>query len=364
MNRPNPPLPQASVTALICNYNYGRYVHAAISSALNQTWRNVEVLVVDDGSTDDSREVIDSFGDRIRRIYKENGGQASAFNAGIAAARGEIICFLDSDDVWLPEKVEEVVRKFQSANWGLVCHELQAIHADGTPIAEEDLRYRPDSHLEEGTTLDDLMHRGYPWIFTPTSGMSLRTDIARKLLPIPERSWRICADNPLAYGSMCFAPTGVVRKRLGQYRHHDSNGFASLRHTGARYSVELTILQLKRHLYVLQVMQLQGQGKVDIAPSYPLFRSLCFMAARYPALRMSKIVRQSIVHYGRPGSDNQTHILAGMRRAIIDAVRSVLITLNLRPRFVEIREHYRTNRDKLDPDVLDFIQSTLKERHS
>ena len=97
------------VTILINNYNYGRFLKDAIDSALNQTYRNLEVIVVDDGSTDDSREIIAAYGNKITSVLKENGGQASALNAGFAASRGEIICLLDSDDSFDPCKVERVV---------------------------------------------------------------------------------------------------------------------------------------------------------------------------------------------------------------------------------------------------------------
>ena len=77
------------VTVLINNYNYGRFLREAIDSALNQTYGNVEVVVVDDGSTDESRDIIDGYAGRIVSVLKKNGGQGSAFNAGIAASRGE-----------------------------------------------------------------------------------------------------------------------------------------------------------------------------------------------------------------------------------------------------------------------------------
>ncbi len=77
--------PELLVTILINNYNYGRFLRQAIDSALDQTYTNIEVLVVDDGSTDESRSVIYSYGDRVRAVFKENGGQASTFNAGVAA---------------------------------------------------------------------------------------------------------------------------------------------------------------------------------------------------------------------------------------------------------------------------------------
>lgn len=352
------------VTALICNYNYGRFLTDAVDSALAQSWEPMEVIVVDDGSTDDSRKVLERYGDRIRVILKENGGQASAFNAGIEFARGEIICFLDSDDTWFANKAEEVVRKFQSGDWGLVCHKMEAIYADGSPIPEEDMRYRPDTHLEEGTPTRNLANRGYPWIFAPTSGMSLRADIARSLLPIPEQSWRICADNPLAYGSACFAPTGVIRQPLGQYRNHGSNGFASLRNGGARYSVQLTELQSKRHLYVSKLRSSRSDTlEMDSGIPYPLFRSLCFMASPNPVRHIFQIARRCFRYHLGDGTDGRKRLGHAIYRSCIDSARTILITLNLRSRHREIREQYRLDHAKLDPEVQKLIAITFSIDH-
>ena len=94
--------PNPKVSILINNYNYGRFLAEAIDSALAQTYKNLEVIVVDDGSTDNSREIIASYSDRIVPVLKENGGQASAFNAGFERARSDWIAFLDSDDIFFP----------------------------------------------------------------------------------------------------------------------------------------------------------------------------------------------------------------------------------------------------------------------
>src|SRR5688572_7501809 len=97
------------VSILINNYNYGRFLRQAIDSALSQTYGNIEVVVVDDGSTDESREIVVNYGERVRPVLKDNGGQASAFNAGFAASRGELIALLDSDDLFVAEKIEKCV---------------------------------------------------------------------------------------------------------------------------------------------------------------------------------------------------------------------------------------------------------------
>ena len=87
------------VSIVVVNYNYGRFLDEAIESALAQTHDRVEVIVVDDGSTDESRALIDRYGDRVVAVLKENGGQASALNAGFEDVSGDVVIFLDADDV-------------------------------------------------------------------------------------------------------------------------------------------------------------------------------------------------------------------------------------------------------------------------
>src|SRR5918997_1546606 len=133
MNRP-------LVSILINNFNYGRFLAEAIDSALAQTYSPVEVVVVDDGSTDNSREIIASYGDRIRSVLKPNGGQGSTFNAGWAAAKGDVICFLDADDAFTPDKVARVVEVFQKeAGIGWVFPTLKLIEtAPGNKLPRPD----------------------------------------------------------------------------------------------------------------------------------------------------------------------------------------------------------------------------------
>src|SRR3712207_698742 len=103
------------VSIIITSYNYELYIKETINSALNQTYSNIEVIVVDDGSKDDSPNIIAEFGNQIIPILKINGGQASAFNAGFNTSKGEIVIFLDSDDVLLPTAIERVVTFFNDS---------------------------------------------------------------------------------------------------------------------------------------------------------------------------------------------------------------------------------------------------------
>jgi len=104
--------PQVSV--IITSYNYARFIGETIQSVLDQTYLDVEVIVVDDGSTDNTPEVLARFGDRITCIYQRNQGKSGALNRGIDAARGRYLAFVDSDDAWLPDALERRLAVFES----------------------------------------------------------------------------------------------------------------------------------------------------------------------------------------------------------------------------------------------------------
>jgi glycosyltransferase involved in cell wall biosynthesis len=114
------------VSIIIPTFNYGRYVQDAVDSALAQTYPHVEVIVVDDGSTDDTKEQLAPYGDRIRYVYQDNQGLSAARNTGIRAARGEWISFLDSDDALHPRKTELQLQAMETHSQYalLACHSL------------------------------------------------------------------------------------------------------------------------------------------------------------------------------------------------------------------------------------------------
>jgi hypothetical protein len=140
------------VSVLIPSYNRAYILATAIDSVLAQTYRPIEVIVVDDGSRDDTRAVVARYGDQVRYIHQSNGGLAAARNTGLAAARGEFIAFEDSDDAWLPWKLKvqvAVLQRFPQV--ALTWTDMTAISEQGTQIAERYLRtgYSPYGRFPE-----------------------------------------------------------------------------------------------------------------------------------------------------------------------------------------------------------------------
>ena len=121
------------VSAIIPTYNRAKTIERAVNSVLAQTWKEMEIIVVDDGSTDQTVEILKAYGTQIRVIRQQNGGASAARNTGIKAATGEIISFLDSDDEWLPLKTERQVKLLQrTESSGVNCCVCNATMLFGT----------------------------------------------------------------------------------------------------------------------------------------------------------------------------------------------------------------------------------------
>jgi len=114
MKKPVPTEHDPLVSVIIPNYNHARFIGDAIQSVLDQTYKNFEVIVVDDGSTDNSREVISQFGDKLQCIYQKNAGLSAARNTGIKASEGSLIGVLDADDMYEPVFLETLVGELQA----------------------------------------------------------------------------------------------------------------------------------------------------------------------------------------------------------------------------------------------------------
>jgi glycosyltransferase involved in cell wall biosynthesis len=210
--------PSPLVTILINNYNYGRFLRDAIESALNQSYGKVEVVVVDDGSTDESRDIISSYGSRIVAVLKENGGQASTLNVGIAASHGEIICLLDADDSFDPGKVERVVPYCQPGS--MLYHRLRK-----DPGGELLPIKIPPANLYEYAR----RYRFLPYVGSPTSGLIFARDLALRLMPLPTKDVRTCADDFLVRGAALTGKVIALPEVLANYRVHGANAWYSTR---------------------------------------------------------------------------------------------------------------------------------------
>jgi glycosyltransferase involved in cell wall biosynthesis len=214
----------ALVSILINNYNYAEYLGEAIDSALAQRYGNCEIIVVDDGSTDGSRAIVESYGTCVRAIYKENGGQASAFNVGIAASGGGFILLLDSDDILSPNAVTECVEAFPRG-YSRVYFRLQSVDRQGRTlgIATPMNNFQPmDGYPVDCRSVGGMIYWG-----PPTSGNFFSASILRKILPIPERTYRICADAFVVAKTSMHGPVRSLDKTLGSYRLHGKNAFVS-----------------------------------------------------------------------------------------------------------------------------------------
>jgi glycosyltransferase involved in cell wall biosynthesis len=216
-------MPRPFTTVLVDTYNHQFFIEDAINSVLNQNFpaSETEILVVDDGSTDNTPEIVRKFAPRVRLLRKANGGQASAFNAGIPEARGEIVAFLDGDDWWAPGKLAAVSEAFAAdADIGLIGHGVTEVHPDGrqrTEVPREVSRFRITS-TEEAKTF--CMQRG----FLGTSRMAYRREILCRIGCVPEEL-KFEADEYLFTLAALLTDVMILKDSFTFYRLHDRNLF-------------------------------------------------------------------------------------------------------------------------------------------
>ena len=208
------------VSVIIPNYNYGRFLRQAIQSALDQSLKPHEIIVVDDGSTDDSMEILRSFGDSIIMIEQSNQGVAAARNKGSENATGDFLAFLDSDDFWHPNKLEKQMLMFPSDA------EIGFVHCGITNIDENGVLLDDYLEGEEGWVADGLLKLQAVVIattiivkgklFTEIGGYDTNRDLH------PSEDWDLC------YRLSHESKLGFVREPLMYYRHHGRGGHTNI----------------------------------------------------------------------------------------------------------------------------------------
>ncbi len=267
---------------VVTNHDYGRYVAAAVESGLAQHGGGVEVVVVDDGSEDDSHDVLQRFGSRIVLIEQPNGGQGAAFNTGVAAATGPIVVLLDADDVLAADLVDRLETAFADESVARVQFPLSLIDGDGASIEGS----MPPSgvQLAGGDLRDALTSHPDDIVWQPTSGNAFRHDVLDRILPMPTEDYRICADYYVSNLTAAHGRVAVLPAAGGSYRIHDRNAHHRQRWTldDVRSNIVRTTIT-HRHL-IDECRRLGLRGLPDDPEDV---RSVTALAHRVVSLRLA-----------------------------------------------------------------------------
>jgi glycosyltransferase involved in cell wall biosynthesis len=239
----------ASISVLVSSYNYQDHVVEAVQSALQQSLPPLEVIVVDDGSTDQSvtrlRQAFD--GDpRVTLIAKGNGGQMSAWIAGCGRARGDVIALLDSDDLWKPDYLRRVAEAYQAdPSVDYVYCNMEKFGAS-TGLMLRRARHRHSRDLGLSMLMGACIQR---WQGIATSGNTLRRALLQRILALPEdqvREWKTRPDDCLFYGSDILGGHKVyLAEALVLHREHANNALLEFKNSPikqARYALRLELM--------------------------------------------------------------------------------------------------------------------------
>ena len=273
-------MPSPLATIVINNYNYQQYVGQAIETALQQSYDNVEVLVVDDGSTDDSRKVIDQF-DGITKIYKDNIGQLSCFAAGSDHAKGKYIFFLDADDYYAPETITRAVEALESdPDAVMVQMRLNLVDHVGNRIG-----YYPPAHddFPTGNIVEEICREG-KYTSTVTTGLGFRTDVIAQVVPEGLSHVTQAADGWVINSVPFYGNLVKVDEPIAYYRRHGSNDSARSLH-GKFHPPSL----LRKIVYAQNehdcLVRFAKKHGIEVDPEL-LFRRPGICASRLAALRI------------------------------------------------------------------------------
>ena len=194
------------VSVLIDTYNYGRFIEEAIESVLSQDYpaEQMQILVIDDGSTDDTAERVRKFVPRVEYLQKPNAGQASAFNFGLARTRGEIVAFLDADDYWLPGKLQSIAQEFEKhPEAGMVYHAFWTLG--------QGRKLRAGGYCGQSGFVPADRKSLLLYDLHPTSTLTFRRSVLDRVLPVPEELVNSGGRSPLRLRD--FRGAGLLRPR-------------------------------------------------------------------------------------------------------------------------------------------------------
>ena len=214
-------MPTPLVSIIITSFNYGKYLAECIDSALAQTHPLCEVVVIDDGSSDNSPDIIRRYGTRVKTVLKSNEGPASSWNLGFSISGGQFVLFLDSDDVLLPAAIETALPKFDEPQVVRVQWPLFQIDAESRRTGG----LIPGAELHEGDLRDALLRNGPAcYMSAPTSGNLWRRSFLEAALPVPPQ-FKLMCDAYLMTMSPLHGEIRAMREPLSLYRTHGKNDY-------------------------------------------------------------------------------------------------------------------------------------------
>jgi glycosyltransferase involved in cell wall biosynthesis len=235
------------ISIIINNFNYARFLRQSIDSALAQTHPLTEVIVVDDVSTDESRDIIRSYRDRIRPVLQEkNGGQAAALNSGFEASSGEVVIFLDADDYLYPEAVARVADAWRDG-LTILQYRLHLLDAAGEIL---DLYPPPENAFDVGNVVPKLLATGR-YEGTVTSGNAFGRAALERVMPIPPEPFRLGADGYLVSTVPFYGEVSALETPLGVYRLHGGNLWQTGPNLARRFRRAL-LHDLDKHRYLAE----------------------------------------------------------------------------------------------------------------
>lgn len=220
------------ISVLIDTYNHERYIEQAIVSVLEQDFprQEMEIVVVDDGSTDSTPSIVEKFLPRLRYIRKQNGGQASAFNLAIPQLRGSIVAFLDGDDWWTKRKLSVVAETFE-ANPGIAAVGHGFFEVRGTEPARE-MFVPAKTCLLDLSTVEAARLADAGLTLLGTSRLSVRREALNRIGALPEELV-FCADAPIIGLALALGGAVILDRPLCYYRQHSQNLYAPIAMDGA-----------------------------------------------------------------------------------------------------------------------------------
>jgi glycosyltransferase involved in cell wall biosynthesis len=281
---PLPALPERPlVSVLITCYNYGPYVGQAIESALNQTLPPGEIIVSDDGSTDDSCQVVEEYARRypsVRLVRNIHGGMARCLNAAYRASSGEIVCLLDADDVFLPGKIQSVVNALRNhPEAGFCSHRALLVDHKQRRRGVFPLGAMPEGDCAAQTFRNAGILMGLP----PTTNLSLRREVADRIFPVSEE-FTGYAEQVIHRLAPFLTELCYVDEPLAEWRQHDKNDQKATHISVKRLDRELGIMSV---LWRKQKEYLQSVSD-DLAFAFPgLDQSALFRKMQYTRARLT-----------------------------------------------------------------------------